>query len=73
MIAAAVPAVGLGNTLPAMSPEGGMPRSNGVLLLANLGAVVLDFVARQKVQSTHLNWYIAEQLPVVPLERYTAP
>ena len=72
VIAAAVPAVGLGNTLPAMSPEGEHAGSNGVLLLANLGSVVLDFVARQKVQSTHLNWYIAEQLPIVPLERYRA-
>ena len=72
VIAAAVPAVGLGNTLPAMLPEGEQTESYGVLLLANLGAVVLDFVARQKVQSTHLNWYIAEQLPIVPLERYRA-
>ena len=72
VIAAAVPAVGLGNTLPAMLPEGEQIESNGILLLGNLGAVVLDFVARQKVQSTHLNWYIAEQLPFVPLERYRA-
>ena len=71
MIAAAIPAVGLGNTLPALVSEGGGDDSaNAVLLLANLGAVVLDFVARQKVQSTHLNWYIVEQLPVVPPERY---
>ena len=72
VIAAAVPAVGLGNTLPAMLPEGEQIESNGILLLGNLGAVVLDFVARQKVQSTHLNWYIAEQLPIVPLECYHA-
>ena len=72
VIAAAVPAVGLGNTLPAMLPEGEQMESNGILLLGNLGAVVLDFVARQKVQSTHLNWYIAEQLPIVPLDRYRA-
>ena len=71
MIAAAIPAVGLGNTLPAILPEDGITISeNAVLLLANLGTVVLDFVARQKVQSTHLNWYIVEQLPVVPPERY---
>ena len=72
VIAAAVPAVGLGNTLPAMFPDGEHTGSNGVLLLANLATVVLDFVARQKVQSTHLNWYIAEQLPIVPLEHYRA-
>ena len=27
-------------------------------------------MARQKVQGTHLNWYIAEQLPVIARETY---
>lgn len=35
------------------------------LLLANLNSLPLDYVARQKVQGQHLNWYIVEQLPVV--------
>ena len=73
MIAAAVPTVGLGNTAPAIFPEDvDNDQSNTTLLLANLGATVLDFVVRQKAQSTHLNWYIVEQLPVVPLDRYEA-
>ena len=73
MIAAAVPSVGLGNTAPAISPENvDSDSSNAILLLANLGATVLDFVVRQKAQSTHLNWYIVEQLPVVPPDRYEA-
>ena len=73
MIAAAVPAVGLGNTAPAIFFEGvSSDRSCLALLLANLGATVLDFVVRQKAQSTHLNWYIVEQLPVVPPDRYEA-
>jgi hypothetical protein len=41
------------------------------LFLANLCSVVLDFTTRQKAQSTHLNWYIVEQLPIVPPDRYT--
>ncbi len=73
MIAAAVPAVGLGNTAPAIFPENvDSNQSNSALLLANLGATVLDFAVRQKAQSTHLNWYIVEQLPVVPPDRYEA-
>ena len=73
MIAAAVPTVGLGNTAPAIFPEDmDNDQSNITLLLANLGATVLDFVVRQKAQSTHLNWYIVEQLPVVPPSRYEA-
>ena len=41
-----------------------------IRILANLNALVLDYVARQKVQGQHLNLYIVEQLPVVPLETY---
>ena len=72
-IAAAVPFVGLGNTAPAIfveSSEGN--RSSTAMLLANFGATVFDFVVRQKAQSTHLNWFIVEQLPVVPPDRYQA-
>jgi hypothetical protein len=32
--------------------------------------LVFDYVARQKVQGQHLNWYIVEQLVVVPPERF---
>ena len=70
MIAAAVPKVGLGNTSPAIFPERCVQPRNDAMLLANLGAIVLDFVVRQKAQSTHLNWYIVEQLPVVPPDLY---
>ena len=73
MIAAAVPAVGLGNTAPAIFHDDvSRHPSNAALLLGNLGTTVLDFVVRQKVQSTHLNWYIVEQLPVVAPTRYDA-
>ena len=71
MIAAAVPLVGLGNKVPVLFTEpAGDYRANAALLLSNLGAVVFDFAVRQKVHSTSLNWYIVEQLPVVPRERY---
>ena len=71
MIASAVPFVGLGNTAPAIFVERSEGNQTGAaLLFANLGSTVLDFVARQKAQSTHLNWFIVEQLPVVPPDRY---
>lgn len=47
-------------------------KSCAPLLLANLSSIALDYIARQKVQSTHLNWYIVEQFPVVPAELYDA-
>ena len=72
LIACMVPDVGFGNTLPVLSVEQDSPHINLVLLMANLCALVCDYVARQKIQSRHLNKYILEQLPVVPPERYGA-
>lgn len=70
MIAAGVPRVCLGNTAPAIVAETiGQPLD---LLLGNLNSTIFDYVARQKAQSTHLNWYIVEQLPIAPLEKYAA-
>ncbi|MCH8172661.1 MAG: hypothetical protein IIA70_05045 [Proteobacteria bacterium] len=40
------------------------------LLLANFNSFALDFISRQKVQSTHVNWYIVEQFPVIPPEKF---
>ncbi len=61
MIAALVPASAFGNTLPILA----LPTQDAALLLANLSSFAFDFVARQKVQGQHLNWYILEQLPVI--------
>lgn len=70
MIAAALPRIGAGNTLPLILPD-----EHSVLspaLLGNLGAIGLDYVVRQKAQSTHLNWYIVEQLPIIPADTYNS-
>ena len=71
MIAALIPRSGAGNTLPVLSLEDAS-RPSAALLLANLNSIPFDYVARQKIQGQHLNWYIIEQLPVVPPERYDA-
>ena len=72
IIAAAIPRSGAGNTFPILVPDGNRDAflTAAPLMLANLNAAPLDYVARQKVQGQHLNWYIVEQLPVVPPERY---
>jgi hypothetical protein len=73
MIAAAFPFSGAGNTLPLVLPDkADFEISKFGLLLGNLGSLALDYVTRQKAQSTHLNWYIVEQLPVIPPERFNA-
>ena len=69
MIATIIPGAGAGNTLPIVSIEKGTA-SDVALLLANYNAISFDFVARQKIQGQHLNWFIIEQLPVVSPDRY---
>ena len=71
MIAALIPGTGAGNTLPIVSTDG-ESEADAALLLANLNAVPFDYVARQKIQGQHLNWFIVEQLPVVPPDWYEA-
>lgn len=76
MIAALIAKTAVGNTLPIVFPDAGVTDEKAVALnlalVANWSALVLDFVARAKSQSTHLNWYIVEQLPVVPSQAYAS-
>ncbi len=66
MIAAIVPHAGCGHTLPILLPsESGFDEDGTACLLANFNSLAFDYVARQKVQGTHLTWYSVEQLPVI--------
>ena len=66
MISAIVPRVGCGHTLPHFLPtEDDSECGSAACWLANLNSISFDYVARQKVQGTHLTWYIVEQLPVI--------
>lgn len=73
MIAAIIPTGTAGNTLPLIQvdPDNGQAPAYTVLMCANLNSLVFDFVARQKVQGQHLNWFIVEQLPFIPPAAYT--
>lgn len=74
MITTITPRYPSGNKLPLLIPES----SNDIksyldfcpLLLGNLNALAFDFVVRQKLQSTSLNWFIVEQFPVIPPEKF---
>lgn len=73
MIAAIIPSSAAGNTLPLIEIDTTTEDSSAAivtLLLGNLNSIVFDYVARQKIQGQHLNWYIVEQLPVVPPSAY---
>ena len=68
VIASIVPWAGYGNTVPLLVIADTLATA---FLTANLNAMCVDFVARQKAQGTHLNWYIVEQLPVLPATAYS--
>ncbi len=82
MIATALPYSAFGNKVPLLMPnvadeyrEEGYGateqyRSFAPMLLANLNSFVFDFVTRQKVHGQTLNWYIVEQLSVLPEDAY---
>lgn len=71
VIASVVPRVGLGNNFPIMLFDGSISSHYYAVLLGNLSALVLDFVARHKVGGTHLNYFIYKQLPVLHPNHYT--
>ena len=78
MIAALLPRAGYGNTLPILLPDNKaaqtLPYARLVsLLLANFSSFAFDYLARQKVQGQHLNWFMVEQLPVIAPERFDEP
>ncbi len=73
MIASIVPRSGFGNTLPLLQLDSCEIQCYGDcawLWVACLNSFAFDFVARQKVQGQHLNWFVVEQLPVIAPEDY---
>lgn len=73
-IASLIPKFGAGHTLPVLFPTKASEEPTYIdwapLVLGNLNAVILDYLARQKVHGNHLAWYLLEQLPVVPPAAY---
>ena len=68
MIAAIAPWAGYGNKLPLLLQQSDyedFPAESAALLTSCLNSFAFDFVARQKIHGTQLNWYIVEQLPVI--------
>jgi len=73
MIATVVPTVCAGNKLPfifADKTAESSYRDFAPLIAANLNSIAFDFVARQKIHSTSMNWFIVEQLPVIPPKNF---
>lgn len=72
MIAALVPRAGLVNSAPLVRVGDAIAPRAICCLLANLNVFAFDFVARQKVGGVHLNFFIVNQLPIFPPDRYSS-
>jgi hypothetical protein len=70
MIAAFIPWSAVVNSAPLIVTTDGINSRKGCCLLANFNSFAYDFVARQKVGGLHLNFFIVEQLPTLPPDRY---
>ena len=63
VISSVIPLGAVGNQFPLIL----LGRAEHVAsLVANLSSFVLDYIARQKVGGTHLNYFLLNQLPVLP-------
>lgn len=70
VIAHAFPLSGVGNQLPLMLPNPATDVRQLACLVGNLSAICMDFFARHKVGGTHLNFFIYQQLPILPPSAY---
>lgn len=69
VIAPAFPATAVSNKMPLIFPNGEPEQFAG--LIANLAALPFDFVARQKIGGTSLNFFILYQFPILPPSVYS--
>ena len=69
MIFSLLPRCAVGNSAPVF-PSLAQEPSFHLCLLGNLNAAIFDFVARTKVGGANLNFFIVEQLPVLPPSFY---
>lgn len=70
VIASLMPLAGVGNKAPLLLLGASISVRQAAAFLGNLSALVFDFVARQKIGGTTLNYFYMKQFPVLPPERY---
>jgi hypothetical protein len=65
-----VPYCGVGNSAPVVLMKEGIDSSKIACLVACFNSFVLDFAARQKVGGINFNFFIIQQLPILPPNAY---
>jgi len=71
VIASVIPLAGVGNKIPLYLLGVKVTPQQSAVFLGNLSALVFDFVARQKIGGTTLNYFYMKQFPVLPPESYS--
>lgn len=71
VIASVIPVVAVGNKIPLILPSSTIPTPQIVALLGNLAALAYDFVSRQKIGGTTLNYFYFKQFPALPPSAYS--
>ena len=71
VIAGLVPKVGVGNKMPLFLFGAGIEPERAAAFYGNLAAMAFDFIARQKIGGSTLNYFYLKQLPILPPDRYT--
>lgn len=72
VIGSTIPFTAVGNKYPLLFLPVAMDTRLKAALQGNLASLTLDYVARQKLGGTTLNFFIAKQLPVLPPDVYDA-
>lgn len=71
LLATILPFSAVGNSVPIIIPANFPGAKHITCLNSNLSALVFDYIVRQKMGNVNINFYIVEQLPVIPPECYT--
>jgi hypothetical protein len=71
VIGAIFPLSGAGNSCHLLTSPRGLDARKIACFMANISSLPFDFVARQKIGGTNLNFFIPMQLPVIPPSTYS--
>ena len=70
VIAGFIPLAGVGNSTPLILCDAQAPPPLAAALVANFTSLTMDYVVRQKIGGTNLNFFLLRQLPILPPDRY---
>jgi hypothetical protein len=71
LLATILPSVAANDSIHLVFFAEDMPHVKIAAFLGNLNALNLDFVSRQKLGGLNFNFWVFEQLPILPPDRYT--